>query len=330
MTDNYVPAVLLGSAIGDALGMPFEQLGVKRHPLLNTWNGTFEEGTYHKLPKGHWTDDTEMAFELARCLIKSHGFDGTTVAEAYYDWYKGNPTGIGGTVRSALQRYGETRNTFDGAWKHCGRRDFEYVDTVGAGTVMRVAPIGVYYSDEPDMLRWVTKQDAYITHRHLEAFAASLAVASLIAGIIRYKSDSKHNSPGISRMQAAQFMMNQLTVVSDSITARVLAQTTKELFDRPSDMADRFSGRFGNAWQIATTGIHCALHNWSNFNSGVMDAIKLGGDTDTRGAVTGAILGAVHGLEALQTFPNLDVLKNVEMLVETDRLLWARRRRAYD
>lgn len=76
MTATRTHAVLVGQGIGDGLGMPFEKLGDEVHPDLATWDGSYQPGTWHELPRGHWTDDTEMAECLATSLVACRGFDG--------------------------------------------------------------------------------------------------------------------------------------------------------------------------------------------------------------------------------------------------------------
>lgn len=320
---EYIPAVVTGCAIGDALGMPFEMRGRTVSQRLKDWDGNYAEGSYHKLEAGSWTDDTEMTVALSKALIDAGEFRGKVVADSYLEWFKGNPTGMGGTTREALQRYEKT-----GDWQYSGIHHFSLEDAVGAGTVMRAAPLGVFYHQQPDMLRLVAKQDAYITHRHIEAFAGSLAVSSLVAGIINFQSLSSEKS---RRSNAIEFMMTQLEIVAHD--TKVYRALNKVLADRtgfsylPHVVADHVAGRFGNAWQLATTAIHCAMHAWNQFHRGVVEAVKLGGDADTRGAVTGAIMGAVIGINKLmEEHPELyKGLKHAETLATLDRVLWDRK-----
>lgn len=282
MTNKIVPAVLLGSAIGDALGMPFERPDASIHPYLKDWEGGFCAGS--DLPSGHWTDDTEMSMALASSLINLRAFSPAAVAESYRVWFSGNPTRTGSSTRRALSLGVGT--------------EFQHPEKVGAGTVMRVAPLGVFCLNKPDHLRRYCLEDAYITHADREAYAASLAVSSFILGILRATGEDSRTQQEL----AVGFMRAQLDpVVGSSLTFRALNAYFEMGGDsmRTKDIADCVAGRWGSAWQIAITSIHCAITHWNNFEAGVMDAVKLGGDTDTRGAVTGAILGARLGIEGI-------------------------------
>lgn len=313
IVNKSTPACLLGSAIGDALGMPFENIQGDRVPELDTWKGEMLPGTHHKLTAGHWTDDTEMSIALAEALISKKGFNREVAASCYLRWFKGHPTGMGGTVRTAMQYL----DRFDiRGWGDSGVK-FDDPEAVGAGTVMRVAPLGVVYANHPDQLRRAVRTDAYITHAHPEAYAASLAVAALISGGRQFR----------EKRAAFAHMQNQLEiVVPETITARVLKLYEKERAWGYSseDVVANFAGRWGNAWQIAVSTIHCAFSCWGNFTDAVTSAVQLGGDTDTRAAVTGAIVGAVQGLEHIleNARPEwLTLVNSKQELIDLDRQL---------
>src|SRR5512138_2019434 len=95
MALNHVPAVILGTAIGDALGMPFESYDCSVHPMLSKWLGGYVPGNYHKLDAGRWTDDTEMTIELAKSMLEENCYSPEAAGRRYVAWAKGNPTGMG-------------------------------------------------------------------------------------------------------------------------------------------------------------------------------------------------------------------------------------------
>lgn len=296
MANKIVPAVLLGSAVGDALGMPFERPNADVHSYLKDWEGAYCSGRDH-LPPGNWTDDTEMSVALAQSLVKEKRFDAESVAGNYLKWFEGNPTGTGSTTRLAMKNMKRALNFVDGTLRGNGV-SFDDPEAVGSGTVMRCAPLGVFFMNKPDQLRRFCREDAYITHAHQEAYAASLAVSSMVLGILR-AADMNANE---QKEYAIGFVRAQMEpVVGNSITFRALSVYGEMDGDSLSskEVADSLAGRWGSAWQIAVTAIHCAITHWNDFEAGVMDAVRLGGDCDTRGAVTGAILGARLGARAI-------------------------------
>jgi len=286
------PAVLVGQACGDALGMPFEKLGDEVHPDLATWDGSYRPGTWHKLPAGHWTDDTEMAECLAQSLIYCCGFDGGDVAKRYLAWAQATPHGMGGTTRAAMDKLAS-----GATWRESGI-PFDDPHKVGSAPPMRAAPIGAFFLNESAILD-ACRDDAYITHAHPEGVDASFAVAMTVRLMLQdaQPTEALRSVLDAIKREGIQHRKGKTTCVEASLRKALLAlclspRAEPELFTREC------AGRRGNAWQIASTAIYCALRA-TNFRDGVIDAVKLGGDSDTRGAIAGAILGARFGLEGI-------------------------------
>lgn len=301
------PAVLVGQAVGDSLGMPFEKLGDEVHPDLATWDGSYQPGTWHKLPAGHFTDDTEMAECLATSLIMCRGFDGADVARRYLAWSQGTPHGMGGTTRLAMEALAEGVS-----WQHSGIT-FDDPNKVGSAPPMRAAPIGAYYLNEASILG-ACKRDAYITHADPEGAAASIAVAMTVH--LMLQDVEPHAAlPHVLEVLKRAKLVNPPTHVENSLCD---AQSLLDCM-LPEMFTSTYAGRRGNAWQITATAIYCALHH-DNFRDGVIAAVKLGGDTDTRGAIAGAILGARFGLEGIPAEYKAG-LNQFERLAQLDRNL---------
>jgi ADP-ribosyl-[dinitrogen reductase] hydrolase len=280
--------VLVGEAVGDALGLPFEKLGDEVHPALATWDGSYRPCKRLQLPPGHFSDDTEMAECLATSLIACNGFYGPDVAKRYLAWAQATPHGMGGTTKLAMAALAN-----GATWQESGIK-FDDPNKVGSAPPMRAAPIGAFFLNESAILD-ACKPDAYITHADPEAVAASFAVAltvRLALQDVEPRVALSHVLSALSRTRA----IGITTRVEDSLTnarmALALGHANPELF------TSECAGRRGNAWQITASAIYCAL--WAtNFRDGVIAAIKLGGDADTRGAIAGAILGARFGLEGI-------------------------------
>ena len=284
-------AVLVGQAIGDSLGMPFEHPTDGLHPDLASWDGIFRPGTYHKLPAGHWTDDTEMAECLARSLVANDGYDGADAARHYLAWAQGTPHGMGGTTREAMRRLAEGV-----PWTESGVK-FADPNAVGSGPPMRAAPLGMI-QELPTTVHGICAADAWITHASWEAVSASYAVAmavrlapdrgglallrdvtALVANAERQGYCDKHGPTRVSEDLGYAVGFLQAGVAVASIVPQPFS-------------------RRGNARSIVATALYCACAS-EDFRTGVVAAVSLGGDTDTRGAIAGAVLGARFGLEGI-------------------------------
>lgn len=330
---------MVGLGVGDALGMPFEKLGEEIHPLLSTWNGKFHEGTFHKLPPGHYTDDTEMALCLAQVLdnfidsgrdSSSNPYNPEEAAALYLKWSQGTPHGMGGSTKNAMKRLEAGTHT----WRDSGQF-FMDPDSVGSGTAMRVAPMGLFFSKYTVLMEQNIKWDAGITHTGTEAFVAALAVGFAV----------KFASDGYSGTKLFDAVIDHLST-GHCYTTKVFerlchARTLMRYREAPSTATTLVLGRRGNAWQIVSTAIYCAAYHSNpdhgsyplytpgglpkdGFENGVRAAIHLGGDTDTRGAITGAILGALYGIDGIPSYYK-EGLKDFEMLHRLDERLWENR-----
>ena len=134
---------LLGLAVGDALGttLEFTRPG-EFEPIDDMLGG----GPFGLVP-GQWTDDTSMALCLAESLISCNGFDPVDQLERYTRWHKeghlsstGTCFDIGGTVLNALKKFEQTRAPY------CGSED---PHTAGNGSIMRLAPVPLFYRAVP-------------------------------------------------------------------------------------------------------------------------------------------------------------------------------------
>jgi ADP-ribosylglycohydrolase len=298
------PAVLVGKAVGDALGMPFEQLGDTVHPGLETWDGSFQPGDWHKLAPGHFTDDTEMALCLATSLFENGSYVPADAAKRYLEWIRGTPHGAGGTTKKAMQALAEGKG-----WNESGQT-FDDPNEVGSAPAMRAAPIGAYFISTRRIWE-ACRRDAVITHQHLEAIASSFAVA-----VVTRTALEDFAPIAILRTVLHEIEMANL---SGTLVERGLLEGRQALVSgkQPAKLTIEKLGRRGNAWQITTTAIYCALY-YDNYRDGVTNAIRLGGDTDTRGAIAGAILGARFGLEGIPDDYKRGV-KDFEILKQCDR-----------
>jgi ADP-ribosylglycohydrolase len=318
---DATPAVLVGTAIGDALGMPYESYSDEVHPGLADWDGEYTEGMHHKLPAGSFTDDTEMSIALAESLIEKFAFDPADVAARYLAWSKGTPHGMGGTTRKAMKALAGGKS-----WKESGVVLADPA-AIGNGTAMRCAPLGVVFKSwkesgvvfERSTLVPYLRTDAEITHRHVEAAAASQAVGLVVTAVI----GSTRPFASVEMLEyAADAARHGLpeTLVSAGLD-RAVQLCKKNL--SPAD-AVAVLGRRGNAAQTVSSALYCAAYHSDNFIEGVWAAVRGGGDTDTRGAITGAVLGARNGKAGIP--PRfLEGLHEVERLRKLDAALFALR-----
>lgn len=293
--------VLLGTAVGDALGVPFEKK-LSNFEGLVEWDGkTYLGSEHHKLLPGQYSDDTQMSLMVAESLIENHGFNPDDLSARYQDWLiSGRARGYGKTTLLAVQNLQNGKH-----WSESG-----VAGSTGNGTAMRAAPFGVYFRNDLYSLINICKIDSAITHASEEAEAGSIAIA--LAAAYAVNNDLENLLEKIweklpsSKVKSTIYSLGSL-IDSDYI---------------PPEQSLRILGTKADVRETVPAALYCFL-KYDNYHEAVVAAIKAGGDTDTTAAVVGALFGAKSGLKDVDEA----IVKGVEdysKLVELDSQLYNR------
>ena len=277
-------ATLVGCAIGDALGNPFEMKPASS-PMFETWAGDFiEGGTFWWGQPGQYTDDTLMSLALSASLLEKNGYDPEDAAKKYLAWMEsGNTRGIGGTTATALHR---VKNGV--VWTESGlTHNPDGTPTGGNGTAMRASPIGIFYRHDLTKLLEVAMTDASITHNSLEPKMGSIAVALGTALLA-------------NRTHDPETVLDEVTsVLSDSyVKARLQLAQHHMLEGTDPKVALVEIGTEGYVPATVGAAFYCLARTY-DFRGAVEMAVRAGGDTDTTAAIVGALAGSFYGLESI-------------------------------
>lgn len=266
---------LIGSAVGDALGAPAEGWS------MGMVSSVYGEEKGWKMIYGRYTDDTEMMIGVAESLIANKGFNGADMARRFIQNYDAT-RGYGPGSKEALKRLSE-----GASWEETSKKLFGGEGSYGNGAAMRIAPIGVLYHDNADTLREIAYKSSHITHSHelgkegaaLQAFSIALAVRGQKEGMLS---------------ALKEFVKSD--VYKEKIGGIAI------LLDREASKEEVISdlGNGEAAFNSVPTAIYSFLR-FDSFEDSVVYAVSLGGDTDTIGAMTGAISGAYYGEGAIPT-----------------------------
>jgi ADP-ribosyl-[dinitrogen reductase] hydrolase len=268
--------VLLGLACGDALGRPVEFMDAdqiqRRNGMVTTMLGN---GT-HRQPKGTITDDTEMALCIARSLVDRGQFDPEDIAARFVDWYESGPFDIGLMTRDALGQI-QSGSTWDEAGKAVweGRAEGQ---NAGNGSLMRCAPLGIAFQGNLDALSTISHKSSSITHYDRRCRYGCEILNHTIAGFLRERDDPL--AKALDRVEdAPEELVSAVSPVPENVEPKGLAT---------------------NGYVVTTlqTALYQAL-TADTAPEAIVEAVNLGGDTDTLGAITGAVAGARFGAESL-------------------------------
>lgn len=292
--------VLLGTAIGDALGVPFESMLVN-NKLLVEWDGKGYLGSeYHQLQPGQYSDDTQMSLMVAESLVDSNGFNPEDLSKRYVDWIiSGRARGYGKTTLMAVQNLVAGKS-----WADSG-----IAGSYGNGTAMRAAPFGVYYRNDLDTLIKVVKIDSSITHVSEDAEAGALAIALASAYAVNNDTDNLLSKivPHLTESKVKKTLSGlDALVSSDNITPQ---------------QALRVLGTKANVRETVPAALYCFL-KFDNYHDAIFSAIKAGGDTDTTAAIVGALFGAKLGMGGINS--DFYSVEDFDKLVALDSKLFNR------
>src|SRR6188508_3291313 len=272
-TDRAIGSVL-GLAIGDALGAPFEfrrraQVALPLPAFELPWMG---------FPPGTWTDDAAMARNLWGSLIEHEGaLDLDDVLRRHLAWLESDPPDVGNQTRLALAE--AAAGTPDPARAVFERRGPEV--SAGNGSVMYCAPLGVVRAPRPDALIDEAPALSRLTHWDGRCQTACLAITTAAAALVEGEASD-----------AA--VVGALACVADREGGEELEFLVAEAGrSRQIDGPDQGFALFtaGVALQVVAEAL--------GFEEGLRHVVGLGGDTDTNAAVAGALLGALHGLRGI-------------------------------
>jgi len=271
---------LLGTFVGDALGMPFEGRPPDAVPEQL-------EMVAARLGRGTYTDDTQMAIALAESLLQQGGVDADHLARAFLAAYDAR-RGYGSGTRMVLALLADGVSVADAAG-----RAFDGGGSLGNGAAMRVAPVAVFHADDRDALLDAARRSARVTHAHPVGIDAAVVQAAAIAAALRGE------DPLVAARAAAETPDLREGL---ALAARLVAE-------RPSPAAVAAAlGNGSTGHESVPAAIYAAVAH-PGFEDAVSFALRCGGDTDTIGAMAGAIAGARDGESAI---PNrwLDALED--------------------
>jgi ADP-ribosyl-[dinitrogen reductase] hydrolase len=286
---------LLGLAVGDALGttIEFSAPGAHHHSEM-TGGGPFT------LQPGQWTDDTSMALCLAASLIECQGFDPCDQMKRYLRWREEgyfSSTGacfdIGNTTSRALDLFQETGECYAGSTD---------AFSAGNGSLMRLAPVPLYYRSDPRTAIMHAAESSRTTHGARVAVDACRYYAGLIVGALQGAPKEELLSPGYSPV---------LGLWQKEPLDPTIAAVAAGSFMHKQPPQIRGNGYVVNCLEAALW----AFASGADFREGCLLAINLGEDADTTGAVYGQLAGAFYGAMAIPA-EWLAPLTMREMIVE--------------
>lgn len=280
--DDPLTGSLLGCALGDSIGLPFEGISARRIKRLNP--GPLRQRLV--FGQGMISDDTEHSCIVTQSLIASAGElekFGRHMAWRLRWWFLTLPGGIGfGTLRSIFKLW----------------TGFPYhksgVDSAGNGPMMRSAIIGVFAADDDRLREELVNVSSRMTHSDPRAERAAQIVAKA-ASIAAYRENisPEHASRYFEKWMSEDDELNALV---EHAARSAVENESAQQFCRNRNMS---KGVPGFCYSSLAVVLQIWFRHSDNFESAITEAVRCGGDTDTVAAIVGGIVGARVGKQGL-------------------------------
>lgn len=293
---------LVGLAVGEALGLPNEgrNLPAPDFPTLCDMELDVRGGGPHQLKRGETSWATQMAVCLALSVRNLRRYDLLETARAYARWVTVAPDAPE-PVKQALALIADGRSP-----EATGRRVWlENAQRVHDNAPLaRTAPLGVFYAAQRDERLRTTLEDTAITHFSPQCRIACATFNGIIGAAISAPAE-RIDQPAILKAAEAEL----------SLAASTMGRAEPDWVQQVKDAADWLREDIKAAQDpdpmLYGPELHMFLHAshvrvafrlalWElfhapTFEAALQDVVGRGGDADTNAAITGALLGAVHG-----------------------------------
>lgn len=280
-----IESVVLGHAVGDALGVPVE-FKIRSELDVSPVTDMTGFGTY-PYPAGCWSDDTSMSLAALDSLANGR-VDFDDILSKFRAWYLENaytPTGetfdIGNTCRWAIERYAY----YGVSATECGLAD-EYAN--GNGSLMRIHPFVLYAAQRGLSIEEREKLidgASALTHAHERAKLGCGIYAFLLTRLLE---EPSKQSVRVALRQAEEYYADRAEIGHYA-----------RLFRRDFDRLDRAEIKSSGYVVDTLEGAVWCLLTTDGYRECVLKAVNLGDDTDTVAAVAGGLAGALYGLSAI-------------------------------
>lgn len=306
-SSSQVRGCLLGGAVGDALGAPVEFMALSHIRQLYGPDGV--TGYTEMDDCGYITDDTQMTLFTAEGLLLARAKATDPVEEVYYAYERWLRTqGIYAPKTVPHERLEEGLLIHEGKLQEqrapgstcirslCLRRDVildathPINDSKGCGTVMRMSPVGLLYP--PDQAFRLGSALSALTHGHPSGILAGAATAMMVACIREGASVRESAERALARLASEP----RHEEVTEALTQAVrLSEDAAVPVGQALDL-------LGSGWvaeEALAIAAYCAMRFPHDFRAAVLAAVNISGDSDSTGAITGNLLGASLGVDAI-------------------------------
>jgi ADP-ribosyl-[dinitrogen reductase] hydrolase len=283
---------LVGCAVGDALGAPFEGYWEHQLPGRKALLRGFAE--VEGYPRGQYTDDTQLTIATVESIVRRRDLVPADIARSIASLWKNHAVvGPGGACTRAANTFLKTRD-----WATCGAP----VGQAGNGTAMRTAALGLYFLHDHERLPAAVADVSRITHQDPRSIAGGIAIAQAA----RLLATVDTIDEGVFCGSIADAIRPYEGTFADLIEVLPLRlredrETALHAIAWAGSLMPEFSRPIITPFVVPTVlaALWAVLRHQLSWTEAVSEAIHLGGDVDTLGAIVGALAGVRLGASTI-------------------------------
>lgn len=314
----------MAGAAGDSLGYEVEFMS--RRSILAQYGEKgvtklyLDKGCYLEEPIGKalFSDDTQMTLFTANGLLNAYHSGEEpefAIVRAYLDWFytqsSRHPNKKKSCWLSDIEGLYERRAPGNTCWNalntiKLGREPIN--SSKGCGGIMRVAPIALFGAVENRMsvveVAQLAGKSAEVTHQHPLGFLPASLLAALIYRLVPLTPGLAHEKIGKIALECADLLYSIYEGEYESSMSLLKQLTESAVFlaysTTPDDQAIRQLGEGWvgeEAWAIS---LFCAVRHADSVEEAIIASVNHDGDSDSTGAITGNIMGAIYGYNHLK------------------------------
>jgi ADP-ribosylglycohydrolase len=301
--NNKLCGCYWGLALGDALGKPVE------FESIESIQKKYGESGIQSLEEGaDWTDDTEMTFAITKALLRLGAVEdiaklhdetiGRVFAEEFIEWFN-NPGHAPGITTMTSVAY-LIKNGAD-KWRQAGENDSK-----GSGTVMRAAPLGVWFAktigqelpaqsgENHSLLKKISTIQSEITHGHKAATAAALAGSYAVALAF-------NDITPVDMIAPIQSYCGSIDADFDNAMLKLthaLQNRKNKIYKTDLEAVNSI----GQGWvgdEAFAMALYAVIRHPSDFKKCLQISVNHSGDSDSVACIAGSILGAFNGFDII-------------------------------
>lgn len=319
---DRLTGLLLGCAIGDALGMPVE--GVENDEILRAIHRLGGIRDYlapqphvlrslRRLRPGCWTDDTQLTLAITRSLVRERGVDHDAVASAHVHAFENfELRGWDATTKQSCRRLAQgTPRTRSGKLGGAANAVAAKIAPIAAVSHLR----GEDRASLLDHCCAVSVMTHHDPRSAVGAYLVGLLVQDALDAPRRWEPEADRYESLMEEAAWAESELAGTIGTTDEPISQHLSELSDALDSDADELAELSHGATHHAWASIPFIIALLASRPWEFEGGVLATVNAGGDTDTNGAIVGSILGAACGARRIpRRF--VDKLEEAEMIRE--------------